>query len=156
MGRCCSLSTRSTCRDPQPTAPTAAVHLLYPIPYASIYIQYILLPPPTCFSVPTLLTPVTVTLWAHCLPTKLFLYVSCCIYHMMFVYILFTSTKCMLCTTLVVSLPLLPHNPSPSPLPLLPADLKQMGPPLCAMVLIKVPSWLTGSFSFPLLPLCLH
>src|SRR4029434_8219882 len=39
-----------------------AVHLLYLIPYASIYIQYILLPPSTCFSVPTPLTPVTVNL----------------------------------------------------------------------------------------------
>ena len=91
MGRCCSLSTRSTCRNPRPTCThhhRTAVHFLYPIPYASIYIQYILLPPPTCFSVPTLLTPVTVTLWAQCIPIKLFLYVSC-IYHLMSVYIMY-------------------------------------------------------------------
>src|SRR4029434_10262991 len=68
-------------------------HLLYPMPHASIYMQYILLPPPTCFSVPTLLTPVTVTLWAQCIPTKLVLFVSC-IYHRMSVYKLCTSTKC--------------------------------------------------------------
>src|SRR4029434_1579569 len=120
MGPCCSLSTRSTCRNPRPTCthhPRTAVHLLYPIPYVSIYMQYILLSPPTCFFVPTFLTSVKVTLFAHCIPTKLFLYVSC-IYHMMFVYILCTSTKRMLCTTLVVSLPLLPHNPPPPPLPI--------------------------------------
>src|SRR4029434_8783723 len=35
----------------------------------------------------------------------------------------------------------LPHPPSY----LHPADLKQMGPPLCAVVLLKVPSCLTGS-----------
>ena len=47
----------------------------------------------------------------------------------------------MLCTTLVVSLPLLPHNPPPIPPSYLhPADLKQMGSPLCAVVLLKVPS----------------
>src|SRR4029434_486661 len=65
MAPCCSLSTRSTCRNPRPTCThhhRTAVHLLYPIPYASIYMQYILLTPPTCFSVPTLLTHVTVTL----------------------------------------------------------------------------------------------
>src|SRR4029434_1947843 len=89
--------------------------LLYLIPYASIYIQYILLPPSTCFSVPTPLTPVIVTLSAQCISTKLLLSVSC-IYHWMSVYILCTSTKCRLCTTPVVSLPLLPHNPPPSPL----------------------------------------
>src|SRR4029434_9359893 len=53
-------------------------------------------------------------------------------------YISCTSTKCRLCTTLVFSHPLLPHNPPPSYLH--PADLKQMGPPLCAVVLLKVPS----------------
>src|SRR4029434_639761 len=92
MGRCCSLSTRSTCRNPRPTCthhPRTAVHLLYPIPYVSIYMQYILLSPPTCFFAPTFLTSVKVTLFAHCIPTKLFLYVSC-MYHMMFVYILCT------------------------------------------------------------------
>src|SRR4029434_1869962 len=66
-----------------------AVHLLYLIPYASIYIQYILLPPSTCFSVPTPLTPVIVTLSAQCISTKLVLSVSC-IYHWMSVYILCT------------------------------------------------------------------
>ena len=133
-----------------------AVHLLYLIPYASIYIQYILLPPLTCFSVPTPLTPVTVNLWAQCIPTKLVLFVSC-IYHWMSVYILCTSTKCRLCTTPVVSHPLLPHNPPPFPPSYLhPADLKQMGSPLCAVVLLKVPSWLTGSFFLPVLPMCLH
>src|SRR4029434_597690 len=86
------------------------------LPHANIYIQYILLPPPTCFSVPTPPTPVTVTLSAQCISTKLVLSVSC-IYHWMPVYILCTSTKCRLCTTPVVSLPLLPHNPPPSPLP---------------------------------------
>src|SRR4029434_11042504 len=68
MGRCCNLSTRSTCRNPRAHCThrhRTAVHLLYPIPYASIYIQYIVLPPPTCFSVPTPLTPVIVTLSAH-------------------------------------------------------------------------------------------
>src|SRR4029434_8474735 len=120
MGRCCSLSTRSTCRNPRPKCThhhRTVVHLLYPILYASIYMQYILLPPPTCFSVSTLLTPVTVTLSAQCISTKLVLSVSC-IYHWMSVYILCTSTKCRLCTTPVVSLPLLPHNPPPSPLPI--------------------------------------
>src|SRR4029434_165801 len=101
-----------------PSPPYCCTLTLPNILYASIYMQYILLPPPTCFSVPTLLTPVTVTILAQCIPTKLFFYVSC---------ILCTSTKCMLCTTLVVSLPLLPHNP-----------------PLC------------HSFSLPLFPLCLH
>ena len=155
MGRCCSLSTRSTCRNPRPIAPTAtALPYTYSTPYPMLafYIQYIYYcHHQPCFSVPTLITPVTVTLWAQCIPTNLCLYVSC-IYHMMFVYILCTSTKCRLCTTPVVSLPLLPHNPSH----LLPADLKQMGPPLCAVVLLKVPSWLTGIFFLPVLPLCLH
>src|SRR4029434_136710 len=50
-------------------------------------------------------------------PTKLVLFVSC-IYHRMSVYILCTPTKCRLCTTPVVSHPLLPHNPPPSPLPI--------------------------------------
>src|SRR4029434_6817591 len=49
---------------------------------------------------------------AQCISTKLVLSVSC-IYHWMSVYILCTSTKCRLCTTPVVSLPLLPHNPPP-------------------------------------------
>src|SRR4029434_8626994 len=53
----------------------------------------------------------------QCIPTKLVLFVSC-IYHRMSVYILCTSTKCRLCTTPVVSFPLLPHNPPPSPLPI--------------------------------------
>src|SRR4029434_2667283 len=53
-----------------------AVHLLYPIPYANIYIQYILLPPPTCFSVPTPLTPVTVTLVCSVYPLN-----WSCLYH---------------------------------------------------------------------------
>src|SRR4029434_3074671 len=45
------------------------------------------------------------------------------------------------CTTHVVSHPLLPHHPPPIPPSYLPpADLKQMGPPLCAVVLLKVPS----------------
>src|SRR4029434_3181087 len=60
---------------------------------------------------------------------KLVLFVSC-IDHRMFVYILCTPTKCRICTT-------------PPPIPpsyLHPADLKQMGPPLCAVVLLKVPS----------------
>src|SRR4029434_5136997 len=140
MGRCCSLypvylqkpSTNCTHRH------RTAVHLLYLIPYASIYIQYILLPPSTCFSVPTPLTSVIVTLSAQCISTKLVLSVSC-IYHWMSVYILCTSTKCRLCTTPVV----LPSTTHPSPIPpsyLHPADLKQMGPPLCAVVLLKVPS----------------
>src|SRR4029434_6438127 len=86
MGRCCSLSTQSTCRNPRPACThhhRTAVHLPYSIPYASIYMQYILLPPPTCFSVPTLLTPVT--LCAHCIPTKL---------SMCHVYIIRTFTTC--------------------------------------------------------------
>src|SRR4029434_10489404 len=114
MGRCCSLSTRSTCRNPRPTAPPATGTAL-PYTYSTSYpmlafIYNILLPPPTCFSVPTPLTPVIVTLSAQCISTKLVLSVSC-IYHWMSVYILCTSTKCRLCTTPVVSLPLLPHNP---------------------------------------------
>src|SRR4029434_4214798 len=36
----------------------------------------------------------------------------------MSVYILCTPTKCRLCTSPVVSHPLLPHNPPPSPLPI--------------------------------------
>src|SRR4029434_7003382 len=92
----------------------------------------------------------------YSISTKLVLSVSC-IYHWMSVYILCTSTKCRLCTTPVVSLPLLPHNPPPLPPSYLhPADLKQMGPPLCAVVLLKVPSSLTWSFLLPVLPLCLH
>src|SRR4029434_10268657 len=120
MGRCCSLSTRSTCRNPRPIAPTAtALPYTYSTSYPMLafFIQYILLPPSTCFSVPTPLTPVIVALSAQCISTKLVLSVSC-IYHWMFVYILCTSTKCRLCTTPVVSLPLLPHNPPPSPLPI--------------------------------------
>src|SRR4029434_10639341 len=51
-----------------------------------------------------------------------------------------------MCTTLVVSLPLLPHNPPPlPPYSLHPAALKQMGSPLCAVVLLKVPSCATGT-----------
>src|SRR4029434_4542078 len=99
MGRCCSLFTRSTCRNPRLICThhhRAAVHLLYPIPYASIFMEYILLPPPTCFfcsySPSTCNSNPMSTVY-----TKLFLYVSC-IYHMMFVYILCTSTTCMLCT----------------------------------------------------------
>src|SRR4029434_9478748 len=47
MGRCCSLFTRSTCRNPRPTAPTANVlPYTYSTPYtmlAFIYnIQYII------------------------------------------------------------------------------------------------------------------
>src|SRR4029434_4572680 len=100
MRCCCSLSTRSTCRNPQPTCThhhRTAVHLLYPIPYASIYMQYMILYDFTspCFSVPTPLTPVIVTLSAQCISTKLVLSVSC-IYHWMSVYILCTSTKCRL------------------------------------------------------------
>src|SRR4029434_3290133 len=58
MGRCCSLSTRSTCRNPRANCThrhRTAVHSLY-------LIRYILLPPSTCFSAPTPLTPVAVTL----------------------------------------------------------------------------------------------
>src|SRR4029434_3065226 len=105
MGRCCNLSTRSTCRNPQPITPTATA---LPYTYSTSYpmlaftVQYILLPPPTCFSVPNPLTPVIVTLSAQCIPTKLVLFVSC-IYHWMSVYILCTPTKCRICTTPVVS-----------------------------------------------------
>ena len=57
---------------------------------------------------------------------------------------------------ILVFFPLCHTTLSPSPPSYLhPADIKQMGPPLCAVVLLKVPSWLTGSFSLPLLPLCL-
>src|SRR4029434_5258291 len=116
--------------------------------------QYILLPPPTCFSVPTLLTPVTVTIRAQCIPTKLVLYVSC-LYHLMSVYILCTSTKCRLCTTPVVSLPLLPHNPPPSPLPISTRrSSSRWVPPyvpwFCLRFLPDFP------FFLPVLPLCLH
>src|SRR4029434_3020869 len=38
------------------------------------------------------------------------------IIHILFMAL--TSTKCRLCTTLVVSLPLLPHNPPHPPLPI--------------------------------------
>src|SRR4029434_5976941 len=89
-----------------------AVHLLYLIPYASIYIQYILLPPSTCFSVPTPLTPVIVTLSAQCISTKLVLSVSC-IYHWMSVYILCTYTHAMYNTCCFPS----PSATQPSPLP---------------------------------------
>src|SRR4029434_2164876 len=100
-------------------------------------------PGATAPAAPPIVTPL--------IPTKLVLFVSC-IYHRMSVYTLCTSTKCMLCSTLVVSLPLLPHNLPPSPPSYLhPADLKQMGPPLCAVVLLKVPFRLAGSFSLPLL-----
>src|SRR4029434_2887812 len=73
------------------------------------------------------ITPVTVNLCAQYIPTKLVLFVSC-IYHRMSVYILCTPTKCRICTTPVVPIPLLPHNTPPIPPSYLhPADLKQMG-----------------------------
>src|SRR4029434_4156354 len=105
---------------------------LYLIPYASIYIQYILLPPSTCFSVPTPLTPVIVTLSAQCIPNKLVLSVLC-IYHRMSVYILCTSTKCV--QHLLFPFPFC-HTTLPPPYLHL-ADLVQMGPPLCVVVLLK-------------------
>src|SRR4029434_7553283 len=119
-----------------------AVHLLYLIPYANIYIQYLLLPPPTCFSVPIPLTPVTVTLvysvyplnWSclyHVFTTGcLFIYYvhlpnACCVQHLLFPFLFCHTT--------------LPHPPS-----------------LRAVVLLNVPSYLPGTFSCLLLPLCLH
>ena len=57
----------------------------------------------------------------NCMPTKLFLCASC-IYHMMFIMYIYPVWY-RLCTSYL-------H----------PADLKQMGPPLCAVVLLKVPS----------------
>src|SRR4029434_1739404 len=94
MGRCCSLFPRSTCRNPLQIAPTA-IGLPYTystIPYANIYIQYILLPRPTCFSVPTPLASVTVSLvysvyplnWS-CLYHVLYLLPDVCIY-IMYIY----------------------------------------------------------------------
>src|SRR4029434_734219 len=95
---------------------------------------------PRHFTGPGAAAPAALPIATLLIPTKLVLFVSC-IYHRMSVYTLCTSTKCMLCTTLVVSLPLLPHNPPPSPPSYRhPADLKQMSPPLCAVVLLKVPS----------------
>src|SRR4029434_1086666 len=88
MGRCCNLSTQPGSLSHCTHRHCTAVHLLYLIPYASIYIQYILLPPSTCFSVPTPLTPVIVTLSAQCISTKLVLSVSC-IYHWMCIYIMY-------------------------------------------------------------------
>src|SRR4029434_40187 len=113
MDRCCSLSTRCTCRNPRPIAPTALPYT-YSTSYPMLAFIYNIDTESTCFSVPTPLTPVIVTLSAQCISTKLVLSVSC-IYHWMSVYILCTSTKCRLCTTPVVSLPLLPHNPPPFP-----------------------------------------
>src|SRR4029434_5920716 len=107
--------------------------------YASIYIQYILLPPLTCFSVPTPLTPVIVTLSAQCISTKLVLSVSC-IYHRMSVYYVHLPNACCV-QHLLFPFPFCHTTLPPSPPSYLhPADLKQMGPPLCAGVLLKVPS----------------
>src|SRR4029434_9895648 len=54
--------------------------------YTSIYIQFVHLRPPTCFSVPTPLTPVIVTLSAQCIPTKLVLSVSCIYHRCLYIY----------------------------------------------------------------------
>src|SRR4029434_8063033 len=41
MGRCCSLSSRSTCRNPRPTAPTATVlPYTYSTPYSMLAFIY--------------------------------------------------------------------------------------------------------------------
>src|SRR4029434_3957172 len=96
MGRCCSLCTRSTCRNLRPTCThhhRTAVHLLYPVPYASIYMQYILLPPPTCFSAPTPLTPVTVTVVYSVYPLN-----WSCLYHVF-------TTECLCIYKYYVHLP---------------------------------------------------
>src|SRR4029434_4603751 len=112
MGRCCSLSTRSTCRNPRSTAPTATVlPYTYSTPYPMLeFICNIYYYHQQRFSVPY---P------CNSNPNKHSVYqLNCfCLYHLMSVYTLCTSTKCMLCTTLVVlwfchtTLP-------PSPLPI--------------------------------------
>src|SRR4029434_406163 len=71
--------------------------------------------------------------------THLAVFVCIMCHHMMFVYYVHLPNACCVHPPLVVPLP--PHNPPPSPPSYLhPADLKQMGPPLCAVVLLKVPS----------------
>src|SRR4029434_7243991 len=75
MGRCCSLSTRSTCRNPRPIAPTATA---LPYTYSTSYpmlafsCNVIIATINIVFCSITLLTLVIVTLRAHCIPTKLF------------------------------------------------------------------------------------
>ena len=96
----CSLSARSTCRNPRPTRTHThhtAIHSFYPILYAIAFSCNVY----NChhrhvFLFLLLLTLVTVTLWAHCIPTKLF-----CMYHVYTIwclYVLCTFTPCMLCT----------------------------------------------------------
>ena len=128
MGRCCSLSTDLPVETLGPHAPiTTVLPYTYSTPYPMLafYIQYIYYcHHQPCFSVPTLITPVTVTLWAQCIPTNLCLYVSC-IYHMMFVYIL-----CTCCAQhLLFPSPFCHTTFPPSPSYLLLADLKRISPP---------------------------
>src|SRR4029434_9953378 len=110
------LFTRSTCRNPLQIAPTATgLPYTYSTPYPMLTFIYniyychhrhvfLFLPPLPLSSPPSA--------GAQCISTKLVLYVSC-IYHRMSVYILCTPTKCRICTTPVVSHPLLPHNHPP-------------------------------------------
>src|SRR4029434_5672861 len=65
-----------------------------------------------------LLTPVTVTLLAHCLPAKLYLYVSCTIPYDVCIYILCSCITCMLCTftTCCFPSPSATQPPPPSPI----------------------------------------
>src|SRR4029434_4772288 len=69
----------------------------------------------------------------------------------MSVYILCTSTKCRLCTTPVVSLPLLPHNPSPLPSSTRPTSSRWVPPYVPWFCLRFLPDY-QGVFSCP----CCH
>src|SRR4029434_9758124 len=70
----------------------------------------------------------------------------------MSVYILCTSTKCRLCTTLVVSLPLLPHNPPPSPIPISTRPTSSRWVPPYVLICLRFLPDSQGVFSCP----CCH
>src|SRR4029434_4132425 len=113
MGRCCSLFTRFTYRNPWPTAPTATI-LPYtystPYPMLAFICNIYIITTTDMFFCSSPLYPCNSNPTVQCIPTKLVLFVSC-IYHRMSVYILCTPTKCRICTTPVVSHPLLLSNP---------------------------------------------
>src|SRR4029434_1251486 len=100
------------------------------LPHTSIFLQCIYLPPSTCFSVPTLLTLVTVALRAHCFVCIMYIPYDGCMYyvHLPHVCCVHLPRVCCIPLPLVVSPPLLPHNPLPLSIYL--ASLKQMCPPL--------------------------
>src|SRR4029434_6834988 len=145
MGRCCSLSTRSTCRNPRPIAPTATATALpytystsYPM-LASIYNIYY------CHHQHVSLLLLPLPLEQQTFEHSVYPLNWSCLYHVfttgcLYIYYVHLPNAGYV-QHLFVSHPLLPHNPPPiHPSYLHPADLKQKGPPLCAVVLLKVPS----------------